>query len=42
VDLCERITILLESTTEVSHFRIQMALSKIFALCIKVERTPRP
>jgi hypothetical protein len=41
VDLPGRITILLESTTEVSQFRLWIASSKMFALCIKVERTPR-
>jgi hypothetical protein len=40
-ELPGRITILLESTTEVSRFRIQIVSSKMFALCIKVERTPR-
>jgi hypothetical protein len=41
VDLPWRITILLESTTEVSQLRIRIASSKMFVLCIKVQRTPR-
>jgi hypothetical protein len=41
VDLPGRITILLQSTTEVSQFTIQISSSKMFALCSKVERTPR-